>query len=72
MYIISQSCTILHSDKYLPNVQTPPFVALKSTDNIVVEASWGHWLKHKGKTLRAAIELGHQEGYFQPNKELHV
>ncbi|KAE9397803.1 hypothetical protein BT96DRAFT_822851 [Gymnopus androsaceus JB14] len=68
MYACHQA---LH-DKYLPNVQTPSFVALKSTDNIVIEGSWNHWLRYKGKTLREAIEVGRNEGYFQPSNEMHV
>ncbi|KAJ3780282.1 hypothetical protein GGU10DRAFT_279651 [Lentinula aff. detonsa] len=57
---------------YMPNLTKCGFVALPSTKNIVIEGSWGHWLKFRGTTIRSAIELGREQGYFQSNNELHV
>ncbi|KAJ3791488.1 hypothetical protein GGU11DRAFT_694428 [Lentinula aff. detonsa] len=57
---------------YMPHLTRPTFVALPSTKNVVIERSWGHWLKFRGQTLRAAIQLGREQQYFNPADELHI
>ncbi|KAH7870035.1 uncharacterized protein C8R40DRAFT_1163319 [Lentinula edodes] len=66
------ACHTALREKYAADLERPAFVALPSTLNIVIEGSWGHWLKFKGKTIRSAIELGKEQGYFQPGSDLHL
>lgn len=52
--------------------QYPAFKALKSTDNIAIEGRW-HWLREQiGHNLYHHITRGRDEGYFNPNNEVHM
>ncbi|EEB90143.1 hypothetical protein MPER_11689 [Moniliophthora perniciosa FA553] len=59
-------------DKYFPGEAHPTFAALKSVHNIVIESSWGQWLKFGGDSLRQTIELGKTSGYFVQGNGIHV
>lgn len=65
--------TCFHSSSYLPDVDPeahPPFVSLKSTDNISIESGWSYWQKAKGRTLREIICSGPANGFIVGN-QLH-
>jgi hypothetical protein len=47
-------------------------VALKSSDNIPIEALWSYFLKYTGHNLKAAILLGKTENYINVANELHM
>ncbi|KAJ3978906.1 hypothetical protein F5890DRAFT_1576117 [Lentinula detonsa] len=66
------ACHTVLREKYGADLKRAAFVALPSTKNIVIEGSWGHWLKFRGKTIWSAIEVGREQGYFQPTNNLHI
>jgi hypothetical protein len=47
-------------------------VALKSSDNIPIEALWSYFLKYTGHDWKAAILLGKTENYINVTNELHM
>ncbi|KAF7345210.1 hypothetical protein MSAN_01897500 [Mycena sanguinolenta] len=61
--------------QFLPDVsssEAPSCVALKSSDNIPIEALWSYFLKFTGHDLKAAILLGKTENYINIANELHI
>ncbi|KAI0629562.1 hypothetical protein C8Q77DRAFT_1065176 [Trametes polyzona] len=50
----------------------PPFVALKSTNNITIENLWSRWLKTSGRNCREVISEGNTNGLFNPLDDLDV
>ncbi|KAJ7859018.1 hypothetical protein B0H14DRAFT_2577395 [Mycena olivaceomarginata] len=61
--------------QFLPDVSStvaPACVALKSSDNIPIEALWSHFLKYTGHDLKAAILLGKTENYINVSNKLHI
>ncbi|KAJ6455022.1 hypothetical protein C8R45DRAFT_1056748 [Mycena sanguinolenta] len=61
--------------QFLPDVsstEVPACVALKSSDNIPIEALWSYFLKYTGHDLKAAILLGKTENYVNIANELHI
>ncbi|KAJ7234572.1 hypothetical protein C8J57DRAFT_1439511 [Mycena rebaudengoi] len=61
--------------QFLPDVsstEAPACVALKSSDNIPIEALCNYILKYTGHDLKAAILLGRTENYINVSNELHM
>ncbi|KAJ6491009.1 hypothetical protein C8R45DRAFT_1137970 [Mycena sanguinolenta] len=61
--------------QFLPDIssaEAPSCVALKSSDNIPIEALWSYFLKYTGHDLKAAILLGKAENYINIANELHI
>ncbi|KAF8133166.1 hypothetical protein K438DRAFT_1787683 [Mycena galopus ATCC 62051] len=61
--------------QFLPDVsstEVPACVALKSSDNIPIEALWSYFLKYMGHNLKAAILLGKTENYINVANEVHI
>ncbi|KAJ6483425.1 hypothetical protein C8R45DRAFT_932038 [Mycena sanguinolenta] len=61
--------------QFLPDVsstEVPACVALKSSDNIPIEALWSYFLKYTGHDLKAAILLGKTENYINIANEFHM
>jgi hypothetical protein len=56
----------------IPSTDAPACVALKSSDNIPIEALWSYFLKYTGHDLKAAILLGKTENYINVANELHM
>jgi hypothetical protein len=56
----------------LSSDEAPPFVALKSTDNIPIESSWNLFTNYVGLDIKQVIFLGKSLNYFHPGVELHV
>ncbi|KAJ7290753.1 hypothetical protein C8J57DRAFT_1013470, partial [Mycena rebaudengoi] len=54
------------------NCSSPACVALKSSDNIPIEALWSYILKYTGHDLKAAILLGRTENYINVSNKLHI
>ncbi|KAJ6626634.1 hypothetical protein B0H10DRAFT_1941648 [Mycena sp. CBHHK59/15] len=50
----------------------PPFVALKSTDNIPIESSWHLFTNYVGLDIKQIILLGKSHNYFIPGSQLHI
>ncbi|KAJ7501192.1 hypothetical protein B0H11DRAFT_1855566 [Mycena galericulata] len=50
----------------------PPFVALKSTDNIPIESSWHLFTNYIGLDIKQIILLGKSLNYFHPGLQLHI
>jgi hypothetical protein len=50
----------------------PPFVALKSTDNIPIESSWHLFTNYVGCDIKQIILLGKSLNYFNPGFQLHM
>ncbi|KAJ7474553.1 hypothetical protein B0H11DRAFT_2428922 [Mycena galericulata] len=50
----------------------PPFVALKSTDNIPIESSWHLFTNYVGCDIKQIILLGKANNYFNPALEHHI
>jgi hypothetical protein len=50
----------------------PPFVALKSTDNIPIESSWHLFTNYVGLDIKQIILLGKTLNYFNPGMPLHM
>ncbi|KIK52715.1 hypothetical protein GYMLUDRAFT_64080 [Collybiopsis luxurians FD-317 M1] len=49
----------------------PPYVAVKSTHNTVIEAIW-HWFREKkGKDIKDYLMQGKNEHLFNPNEPFH-
>ncbi|ESK87185.1 hypothetical protein Moror_5856 [Moniliophthora roreri MCA 2997] len=59
-------------EKYFPGNTQPSSVALKSVHNIIIESSWGQWLKFGGDSLHETIEHGKTSGYFVQDNNIHV
>ncbi|KAJ7785387.1 hypothetical protein B0H14DRAFT_2630599 [Mycena olivaceomarginata] len=51
---------------------TPPFVALKSTDNIPIESSWHLFTNYIGLDIKQILLLGKSNNYFMPGSQLHI
>ncbi|KAJ7938576.1 hypothetical protein B0H13DRAFT_1851527 [Mycena leptocephala] len=61
--------------QFLPDISStdaPACVALKSSDNIPIEALWSYFLKYTGHGLKAATLLGKTENYINVANELHI
>ncbi|KAF8184632.1 hypothetical protein K438DRAFT_1907864 [Mycena galopus ATCC 62051] len=61
--------------QFLPDVsstEVPACVALKSSDNIPIEALWSYFLKYTGHDLKAAILVGKTENYINVANEVHM
>ncbi|KAF8181716.1 hypothetical protein K438DRAFT_1601425, partial [Mycena galopus ATCC 62051] len=61
--------------QFLPDVsstEVPACVALKSSDNIPIEALWSYFLKYTGHDLKAAILLDKTENYINVANEVHI
>ncbi|KAJ7758934.1 hypothetical protein DFH07DRAFT_701626, partial [Mycena maculata] len=59
----------------MPNVSledAPPFVALKSTDNIPIESSWHLFTNYVGLDIKQIILLGKTLRYFNPGLQHHI
>ncbi|EIN11852.1 hypothetical protein PUNSTDRAFT_63217 [Punctularia strigosozonata HHB-11173 SS5] len=52
-------------------VQYPPFLTLKSTDNISIESKWKWWLEFGGRNLREEMLRGTEIGIFNGGNPLH-
>jgi hypothetical protein len=73
-------CAFVHTliacrAQFLPEISStdaPACVALKSSDNIPIEALWSYFLKYTGHDLKAAILLGKTENYINVANELHM
>ncbi|KAJ6491125.1 hypothetical protein C8R45DRAFT_1062181 [Mycena sanguinolenta] len=50
----------------------PPFVALKSTDNIPIESSWHLFTNYVDLDIKQIIFLGKTHNYFNPAFQLHI
>ncbi|KAJ7474599.1 hypothetical protein B0H11DRAFT_1918309 [Mycena galericulata] len=50
----------------------PPFVLLKSTDNIPIESSWHLFTNYVGLDIKQIILLGKSLNYFHPSFQLHI
>jgi hypothetical protein len=50
----------------------PPFVALKSTDNIPIESSWHLYTNYVGHDIKQIILLGKTLNYFNAAFQLHM
>jgi hypothetical protein len=73
--VLDDTLIVLCRAQFLPDVsstEAPACVALKSSDNIPVEALWSHFLKYTGHDLKAAILLGKTENYINVSNELHM
>jgi hypothetical protein len=69
------STLIVYRAQFLPGISStdaPACVALKSSDNIPIEALWSYFLKYRGHDLKAAILLGKTENYINVANELHM
>ncbi|KAJ7251638.1 hypothetical protein C8J57DRAFT_1016033, partial [Mycena rebaudengoi] len=61
--------------QFLPDISSTDAsacVALKSSDNIPIEALWSYFLKYTGHDLKAAILLGKTENYINVANKLHI
>ncbi|KAF8209489.1 hypothetical protein K438DRAFT_1753828 [Mycena galopus ATCC 62051] len=61
--------------QFLPDIsstEVPACVALKSSDNIPIEALWSYFLKYTGHDLKAAILLGKTENYINVANNVHI
>jgi len=66
---------IICSAQFLPDVsstEVPACVALKSSDNIPIEALWSYFLKYTGHDLKAGFLLGKTENYINVTNEVHM
>ncbi|KAJ7883937.1 hypothetical protein B0H14DRAFT_3746214 [Mycena olivaceomarginata] len=52
--------------------EAPPFVALKSTDNIPIESSWNLFTNYVGLDIKQIILLGKSLNYFHPGLQVHI
>ncbi|KAJ7017205.1 hypothetical protein C8F04DRAFT_911641, partial [Mycena alexandri] len=50
----------------------PAFVALKSTDNSMIESSWHLFTNYVGLDIKQVIFLGKTHNYFHPSLQLHI
>ncbi|KAJ6580235.1 hypothetical protein B0H10DRAFT_1962623 [Mycena sp. CBHHK59/15] len=50
----------------------PPFVALKSTDNIPIESSWHLFTNYVGSDIKQILLLGKSLNYFNPGFQHHI
>ncbi|KAJ7794677.1 hypothetical protein B0H14DRAFT_2621667 [Mycena olivaceomarginata] len=74
-YIVHMTVVPNARAQFLPDVSStvaPACVALKSSDNIPIEALWSHFLKYTGHDLKAAILLGKTENYINVSNKLHM
>ncbi|KAJ7269124.1 hypothetical protein C8J57DRAFT_1066839, partial [Mycena rebaudengoi] len=73
--VLDNTLIVLCRAQFLPDVsstEAPACVALKSSDNIPIEALWSYILKYTGHDLKAAILLGRTENYINVSNELHI
>ncbi|KAJ7197696.1 hypothetical protein C8J57DRAFT_1018632, partial [Mycena rebaudengoi] len=73
--VLDNTLIILCRAQFLPDVsstEAPACVALKSSDNIPIEALWSYILKYTGHDLKAAILLDRTENYINVSNELHI
>ncbi|KAJ6555485.1 hypothetical protein B0H10DRAFT_1847928 [Mycena sp. CBHHK59/15] len=73
--VLDNTLIVLCRAQFLPDVsstEAPACVALKSSDNIPIEALWSYFLKYTGHDLKAAILLGKTENYINVSNELHI
>ncbi|KAJ7663643.1 hypothetical protein B0H14DRAFT_2425147 [Mycena olivaceomarginata] len=49
----------------------PPFVALKSTDNIPIELSWHLFANYIGLDIKQILLLSKSNNYFMPGSQLY-
>ncbi|KAF7291303.1 hypothetical protein MIND_01274300 [Mycena indigotica] len=52
--------------------EAPATVALKSSDNIPIEALWSYLLKFIGHDLKAVILLGKEKNYLNITNDIHI
>ncbi|THU88708.1 hypothetical protein K435DRAFT_679314 [Dendrothele bispora CBS 962.96] len=72
-----RACHIALRNIYAPELSFethPPFVALKSSDNVPIESSWENLRKYNGRDLKEAILMTKDadKRYFNPLNPVHI